>query len=51
MLLRDSPHKGRASHALVRKLAEDSRGADKEGYRAEFLRLVRAAEELSPGSK
>lgn len=51
MLLRDSPHKGRATYGLVRKLAEDAKGADKEGYRAELLRLVRAAEDLSPKSK
>ena len=48
MLLRDSPHKGSASYAMVRAMAERARGQDKEGYRAELLRLMTAAEGLSP---
>lgn len=47
MLLRDSEHKGNASYAQVLELAEDGRGEDREGYRAEFLDLVRAAEGMS----
>ena len=48
MLLRDSPHKGEATFAAVRELAEASRGADPSGYRAEFLELVRRAQQLPP---
>ena len=40
MLLRDSKHKGNASLDLVKTLGEKSKGADKEGYREEFLGLV-----------
>jgi Ca-activated chloride channel family protein len=47
MLLRDSEHKGEADYELVRRLGRRSRGADSEGYRAEFLRLVDAAHKLS----
>jgi Ca-activated chloride channel homolog len=47
MLLRDSEHKGSASYERVLALAEAARGADPEGYRAEFAGLVRAAGSLS----
>jgi len=47
MLLRESEHKGGASYASVLALAEAARGQDREGYRAQFLALVRAAEALS----
>jgi Ca-activated chloride channel family protein len=47
MLLRDSEHKGSARYADVLALAEAARGQDREGYRAEFLDLVRAADRLS----
>jgi Ca-activated chloride channel homolog len=43
MLLRDSPHKGRASFELVQELAQSGRGADADGHRGEFLKLVRTA--------
>jgi Ca-activated chloride channel family protein len=46
MLLRDSEHKGHATWETVRQLATDSRGDDRDGYRAEFLSLVAAAEAL-----
>jgi Ca-activated chloride channel family protein len=46
MLLRDSPHKGDATWAAVLELAEASRGSDPEGYRAEFVELVRRAQQL-----
>ena len=46
MLLRDSKHKGQASFELVQRLARGARGADKHGYRAEFLKLVRKAARL-----
>jgi Ca-activated chloride channel family protein len=47
MLLRESEHKGQASWAQVLELAEDGRGHDREGYRAEFLELARTAEGLA----
>ena len=40
MLLRDSEHAGRLTAQQVLALARDSRGEDREGYRAEFIRLV-----------
>ncbi len=46
MLLRDSEHKGKSSYANVITLAENAKGEDAEGYRAEFIRLVKAAELL-----
>ena len=47
MLLRESEHKGSSGFAEVLSLAEGARGQDREGYRAEFVGLVRAAEGLS----
>ncbi len=46
MLLRASPHRGDASFASVLALAEPALGPDPRGYRAEFVTLVRRAEEL-----
>ncbi len=43
MLLRDSPYKGTASFAAALELAQEGRGSDPEGYRAEFIELIRAA--------
>lgn len=40
MLLKDSQHKGKSSYDMILSLANDSKGQDKEGYRAEFLTLV-----------
>ena len=47
MLLRGSAHKGQASFAMVKKLAGQSLGKDKHGYRAEFLKLVDRAATLA----
>jgi Ca-activated chloride channel family protein len=47
MLLRDSEHKGGMGYADVLALAAAARGQDREGHRAEFLELVRAADSLS----
>jgi Ca-activated chloride channel family protein len=49
MLLRDSPHKGAADWDYVLAWAEKSLGPDTEGYRAEFLELIKRAKSLSPG--
>lgn len=46
MLLRDSEHRGRLSWEDVERLAEAGRGRDAEGYRAEFVQLVRLAAKL-----
>jgi Ca-activated chloride channel family protein len=43
MILRDSPYKGSASLDGVLELAEQNRGADRGGYRSEFIQLVRQA--------
>jgi Ca-activated chloride channel family protein len=40
MILRDSKYKGTATLDQVMALARDAQGADSEGYRAEFIRLV-----------
>ena len=47
MLLRDSEHKGQATFSSVLALARGARGADEEGYRAEFIRLVETAATLA----
>ncbi|UCC79860.1 MAG: von Willebrand factor type A domain-containing protein [Candidatus Zixiibacteriota bacterium] len=47
MLLRDSKHKGDSSYDRVIKLASGARGEDSEGYRAEFIKLVKLARDLS----
>ena len=40
LLLRESKHKGSASYDAVIARAQAARGADREGYRGEFVRLV-----------
>jgi Ca-activated chloride channel family protein len=49
MLLRDSEHAGRLTPQQVVALARDSRGEDREGYRAEFIRLVELFRGLKEG--
>lgn len=44
MLLRDSEFKGSSSYADARALATKFKGADPHGHRAEFIRLIDAAE-------
>lgn len=46
MMLRGSEHKGSATLELVRKLAESALGRDANGYRAEFVELVKKAKGL-----
>ena len=44
MLLRDSPFKGSSSFAEARAAAQRFKGDDRHGHRAEFIRLIGAAE-------
>jgi hypothetical protein len=50
MILRASPYKAGATLGAVEDWAATSRGADREGYRAEFLDLVRRAKAALPAS-
>jgi Ca-activated chloride channel homolog len=46
MVLRDSEYKGTANFEEVLRLANQAKGEDKEGYRAEFIRLVESCKTL-----
>lgn len=46
LLLRNSQYKGQANYPMVLKLAEGAQGPDVEGYRAEFIKLVKSMEVL-----
>ncbi|HWQ61871.1 MAG TPA: VWA domain-containing protein [Negativicutes bacterium] len=46
MLLRNSEFRGQATYRQALALAQGARGADREGYRAEFVRLVEVSELL-----
>jgi Ca-activated chloride channel family protein len=48
MLLRDSKYKGNATYAAVLETATAAKGKDPHGLRQEFLRMVEAAQALSP---
>lgn len=48
MVLRDSEFKGNANYDAIIELARSSQGDDPEGYRAEFIRLVKNARDLFP---
>jgi Ca-activated chloride channel family protein len=43
LLLRDSQFKGKACYQNLLELARNAKGQDKEGYRAEFIKLAEAA--------
>jgi Ca-activated chloride channel family protein len=47
MLLRHSDYRGTATHAEAAALARKFRGADPDGYRTEFVKLVELAESLT----
>ncbi|MCH7753874.1 VWA domain-containing protein [candidate division KSB1 bacterium] len=47
MLLRDSEFKGQASYENVLSLANSAKGSDSEGYRSEFVQLVKKASLLA----
>ncbi|PAW76312.1 MAG: hypothetical protein B9S32_15595 [Verrucomicrobia bacterium Tous-C9LFEB] len=46
MILRESQLRGDADYGLVLKLAREGKGEDEEGYRSEFIRLVKTAAEM-----
>ena len=46
MLLKDSKFKGNSTYDDVLSMAENSREFDKDGYRSEFVKLVRSAKRL-----
>jgi Ca-activated chloride channel family protein len=46
MLLRQSPHRGKATWSQAASLAKANRGEDADGYRAEFIRLADVARSL-----
>ena len=46
MLLRSSEHAGNATSEMVEEIAAGSMGSDGNGYRAEFIDLVRKAKSL-----
>lgn len=47
MLLRNSPHAGKSSFDDAVKLAVSAKGDDPEGYRAEYIQLLKKAQALS----
>ncbi len=47
LLLRNSEHKGKANYQQVLELATEAKGDDEEGYRAEFIGLVKQAKLIS----
>jgi Ca-activated chloride channel family protein len=46
LILRGSKHKGQAGYDDVVKLASESKGADLDGYREEFIKLAETAKKL-----
>ncbi len=51
LLLRDSSYKGEANYSAVLERGQHSVGADPQGYRAEFLKLVKMAQMLGEGGQ
>jgi Ca-activated chloride channel homolog len=49
MLLRDSDFRGNGTLGAVLEWAQEGKGADRNGYRAGFLELVRKAEAIKKG--
>jgi Ca-activated chloride channel homolog len=47
MTLRNSPFKGSSSYGSVLELANQAKGADLDGYRAEFIRLVESSKKIA----
>lgn len=49
LVLRDSPYKGAATLGAAAELAQEGKGADAKGYRAEFIELARRAQAIKDG--
>lgn len=49
MLLRSSPHKGSSSYGSALLLANGAKGKDPEGYRAEYIQLLKKAQLIQEG--
>ena len=49
MILRDSEYKGNGTFENVLQWAIEGKGADREGYRADFIELVRKTQALTKG--
>ena len=49
MILRDSEYKGNGTLGKVLEWAQEGKGSDANGYRAEFIELVRKAQALKRG--
>ncbi|WP_310426210.1 VWA domain-containing protein [Chamaesiphon sp. VAR_48_metabat_135_sub] len=47
MNLRNSPYKGSSNFGSILELASQAKGADLDGYRAEFIRLVEKSKKLT----
>jgi Ca-activated chloride channel homolog len=47
MTLRNSPFKGNSSYNSVLELANQAKGTDLDGYRAEFIRLVESSKKIA----
>jgi len=47
MLLRDSEHKSNASYDQALELAKAAKGEDEDGYRQEFIKLVKSSQLLA----
>ena len=47
MLMRDSEFKGDATYHKVEQWARSAQGEDHEGYRAEFIRMIKSGELLA----
>jgi Ca-activated chloride channel family protein len=47
MLLRNSEYKGTATYQDILKLATNSKGKDEEGYRNEFISLIKKASSIA----
>lgn len=51
LLLKDSKYKGSGSYGAALKLAQKSAGQDNEGYRAEYIEMVKTAKKLANEQK
>ncbi len=51
MLLRNSEFMGNTNTDSILKLAKNAKGDDEEGYRSEFIQLVKTVEDLKPIAK